>query len=94
MVSSIPPQYPLQKQCRYLDILPPVVLTNVLFSSALLQAGYKVSRSHAGPGTIKTDAPRNFIFDIVREHLKENPVRMDKIAQHSPARQLLEKAQT
>lgn len=63
------------------------------FRSALLHAGYKISRSHAGAGSIKTDAPRSFLFDIVREHLKENPVRMDKIAERSPARELLAKPQ-
>ena len=63
-------------------------------SSALLNGGYKVSRSHAASGSIKTDAPTSFIFDMVREHLKENPVRMDKIPERNPARVLLEKPMT
>ncbi|GMK57270.1 hypothetical protein CspeluHIS016_0401040 [Cutaneotrichosporon spelunceum] len=59
--------------------------------SALLNGGYKVSRSHASSGSIKTNAPRSFIYDIVREHIKTNPVRMDKISENSPAREFVNK---
>ncbi|TXT03826.1 hypothetical protein VHUM_04347 [Vanrija humicola] len=62
--------------------------------SALLNAGYKVSRSHAAPGSVKTDAPRAFVCDIVREHVKTHPVRMDKISEKSPARAFVSKAMT
>ncbi|OXM81975.1 N2,N2-dimethylguanosine tRNA methyltransferase [Cryptococcus neoformans Bt63] len=62
--------------------------------SALLNAGYKISRSHCSPGAVKTDAPRSFIYDIMREEAKENPVRMDKIAEGSPARKILAKPVT
>jgi tRNA (guanine26-N2/guanine27-N2)-dimethyltransferase len=62
--------------------------------SALLNGGYKVSRSHAAPGSIKTNAPCSFIYDIVREHVKENPVRMDKIPEKSPSRYALLKPMT
>jgi tRNA (guanine26-N2/guanine27-N2)-dimethyltransferase len=63
-------------------------------SSALLNAGYDVSRSHAAQGSIKTSAPRSFVYDAVREFIKKNPVKMDKIAEGSPARRLLEKPMT
>jgi hypothetical protein len=63
-------------------------------SSALLNAGYKVSRSHALAGSIKTDAPRSFVHDIMREFIKTNPVRMDKVPEGNPARVLLAKEQT
>jgi tRNA (guanine26-N2/guanine27-N2)-dimethyltransferase len=62
--------------------------------SALLNAGYKVSRSHAVSGSIKTDASRDFVFDVLREWIKEHPVRMDKINENSPTRQILAKEQT
>lgn len=62
--------------------------------SALLNGGYKVSRSHAAPGSIKTNAPCSFMYDIVREHVKENPVRMDKIPEKSPSRFALLKPMT
>jgi tRNA (guanine26-N2/guanine27-N2)-dimethyltransferase len=63
-------------------------------SSALLNAGYKVSRSHASSGSIKTDAPRSFLFDMVREYIKTNPVRLDKVAEGSPVRRMVAKPMT
>lgn len=60
-------------------------------SSALLNAGYKVSRSHASSGSVKTNAPRSFIYDIIREYIKTHPVRMDKIPENSKARPLIAK---
>jgi len=60
----------------------------------LLNAGYEISRSHTIPGSIKTNAPRDFIFDIVRVWIQDNPVRLDKISENSPTRVLLSKAIT
>ncbi|KAL7421561.1 RNA methyltransferase tRNA(m5U54)methyltransferase [Cryptotrichosporon argae] len=62
--------------------------------SALLNAGYKVSRSHAASGSIKTDAPRSFVYDIVREGNKTSPVRLDKMTEGSPMRKFVERAMT
>lgn len=36
------------------------------FRSAIINAGYKVSISHANKTSIKTDAPNEVIWDIVR----------------------------
>ncbi|KAJ9119628.1 hypothetical protein QFC22_003337 [Naganishia vaughanmartiniae] len=63
------------------------------YVSALLNGGYSVSRSHAAAGSIKTDAPVPFIHDIMREWIKEHPVRKDKISEGSPALKLLNKPQ-
>lgn len=71
-----------------------VRVANTYPSYALLNAGYKVSRSHASGGSIKTNAPREFIFDIMRQFVKENPVRLDKIPKGNPAHVLLSKEQT
>ena len=65
----------------------------VIFASALLNAGYQVSRSHACAGSIKTDAPTSFVFDILREWIKSNPVKMSNVKQNSPTRALLETPQ-
>ncbi|KAK8864245.1 N2,N2-dimethylguanosine tRNA methyltransferase [Kwoniella newhampshirensis] len=62
--------------------------------SALLNAGYKISRSHCVAGAVKTDAPRSFIYDIMREEIKLNPIRMDKIPEGSPSRNIINKAMT
>ncbi|KAK9476160.1 N2,N2-dimethylguanosine tRNA methyltransferase-domain-containing protein [Lipomyces japonicus] len=59
------------------------------FSSALLNAGYKVSPSHAKPGAIKTDASWNVIWDILRAWVKSNPVNEDNLKPNSPAKKIL-----
>ncbi|KAH8927078.1 N2,N2-dimethylguanosine tRNA methyltransferase [Atractiella rhizophila] len=59
-------------------------------TSALLHAGYAVSRSHALPGSLKTNAPVSFINDVWRFWIKDSePVNMSNIKETSPARQLL-----
>ena len=60
-------------------------------ASALLHAGHKISRSHACPGSLKTDATRRQVHDVFRSWIKTNPVRMDKVAELSPSRVLLAK---
>merc|ERR1711935_696403 len=47
-----------------------------MFRSAFLNAGYRVSLSHAHKGAVKTDAPPEFIWDMIRayrETIRENP---------------------
>ncbi|KAI8998564.1 N2,N2-dimethylguanosine tRNA methyltransferase [Trametes punicea] len=60
-------------------------------ASALLHAGHKVSRSHACAGSLKTSATYPDIHDIFRSWVKTHPVRMDKVSENSPTRQLLSK---
>lgn len=61
-------------------------------TSALLNAGHRVSRSHAKPGSLKTTASRAAVYDIYRSFVKRmHPVKMDKIGAKSPARVLLSK---
>ncbi|KAI8997460.1 N2,N2-dimethylguanosine tRNA methyltransferase [Pilobolus umbonatus] len=62
--------------------------------SAILNAGYKVSSSHCGRQTIKTDAPSDLMWDIMRAWVKKNPVVMKNIAENSPARAILSKEPT
>lgn len=62
--------------------------------SALLHAGYDVSRSHAAAGSIKTTAPRTVIHDIMRAWIKDHPVTLNNIKDGSPARPLLAKEST
>ncbi|KIM28758.1 hypothetical protein M408DRAFT_329214 [Serendipita vermifera MAFF 305830] len=62
-------------------------------SSALLNGGYQISRSHALGGSLKTTAPRSFVFDIMREWVKTHPVKMENVSVGQIARTLLEKPQ-
>ncbi|KDE07200.1 hypothetical protein MVLG_02600 [Microbotryum lychnidis-dioicae p1A1 Lamole] len=64
-----------------------------LLASALLNAGYQVSRSHAFPGSLKTSAPRDFVFDVIREWIKSHPVNMKNVKEGSPANTLLARTQ-
>ncbi|GAC99900.1 likely N2,N2-dimethylguanosine-specific tRNA methyltransferase [Pseudozyma hubeiensis SY62] len=60
--------------------------------SALLSAGHKVSRSHAAAGSLKTDASRSQVFDILRYWVKtQHPVKMENMKPNDPARILLAK---
>ncbi|KAF4615436.1 hypothetical protein D9613_003092 [Agrocybe pediades] len=60
-------------------------------ASALLNAGHKVSRSHACAGSLKTDASHRQLHDIYRSWIKLHPVKLDNISETSPARRLLSK---
>ncbi|CAO3595152.1 unnamed protein product [Absidia cylindrospora] len=62
--------------------------------SAILNAGYRVSSSHCGPQTIKTNAPPIVVWDILREFVKKHPVVMANIDEDSPARRILAKEPT
>ncbi|CED83675.1 -dimethylguanosine trna methyltransferase [Phaffia rhodozyma] len=58
--------------------------------SAILHAGYDVSRTHASSGALKTNAPMSFILDLYRVFIKEKaPVKMENIKPNSPAAKLL-----
>ncbi|XP_033219510.1 probable tRNA (guanine(26)-N(2))-dimethyltransferase [Belonocnema kinseyi] len=63
----------------------------VLFRSAVLNAGYRVSYSHANKISIKTDAPNDVIWDIVRAWEKEHPAKRDRLDKKSPALAILTK---
>eukprot|EP00217_Crustomastix_stigmatica_P004457 CAMPEP_0183806124 /NCGR_PEP_ID=MMETSP0803_2-20130417/38773_1 /TAXON_ID=195967 /ORGANISM="Crustomastix stigmata, Strain CCMP3273" /LENGTH=608 /DNA_ID=CAMNT_0026050885 /DNA_START=131 /DNA_END=1957 /DNA_ORIENTATION=- len=49
-----------------------------LMWSALINAGYKVSGSHANPLALKTDAPNHVVWDILRCWVQEHPVNSEK----------------
>ncbi|KAF7304907.1 tRNA (guanine(26)-N(2))-dimethyltransferase [Mycena kentingensis (nom. inval.)] len=58
-------------------------------ASALLHAGFQVERSHAAPGSIKTNATRGELLDIYRCWVKANPVKDS--APTTPGARLLSK---
>ncbi|KAH6918541.1 guanine-N2--methyltransferase [Coprinopsis sp. MPI-PUGE-AT-0042] len=60
-------------------------------ASALLNAGFRVSRSHAAAGSLKTNASVAQIHDVYRGWIKANPVKLEKVSANSPARALLAK---
>lgn len=59
---------------------------------ALLRLGYRVTRSHAKAGSIKTDAPWNVIWETMREWIRqERPIKEESIKSGSAAKVILEK---
>nr|XP_036583188.1 N2,N2-dimethylguanosine tRNA methyltransferase [Colletotrichum truncatum]KAF6792164.1 N2,N2-dimethylguanosine tRNA methyltransferase [Colletotrichum truncatum] len=61
-----------------------------VFRGALKHLGYRVTRSHCRPGSVKTDAPWEAIWWIMREWVRQKaPVRTDKINPQMPAYRLL-----
>ena len=62
------------------------------FRGALLHLGYRVTRSHCKAGSIKTDAPWEVIWEIMREWIRqERPIKEDSIKPASPACLILDK---
>uniref|UniRef100_A0A4W4H2M3 tRNA (guanine(26)-N(2))-dimethyltransferase n=1 Tax=Electrophorus electricus TaxID=8005 RepID=A0A4W4H2M3_ELEEL len=61
----------------------------LLFRSALLHAGYRVSLSHACKNAVKTDAPAGVLWDIMRCWEKNNPVKREKLSETSPSYRIL-----
>lgn len=68
---SSPLYYVLDQLCAVMHCESP---THSIFRSALLNANYKVSYSHANQNSIKTDAPTQVVWDILREWVKLRPV--------------------
>lgn len=73
------------------SLLTPVTTDSSLLRSALLNAGFQVSRSHASAGSMKTNAPRSVVHDIMRMWIRDHPVEMKNIKPTSPAMRLLAK---
>lgn len=55
------------------SILHVTAPSSIEIRSAILNAGYKVSLSHAAPTSIKTNAPQNVIWDVMRAWAKLHP---------------------
>lgn len=62
-----------------------------LFRSAIINAGYRVSISHASALAVKTDAPMSVIWDIMRCWVKEHPVKNQEKYGNSPGGTILAK---
>ncbi|XP_046746811.1 probable tRNA (guanine(26)-N(2))-dimethyltransferase [Diprion similis] len=74
---------------RLMSIVKCEVPPMVTFSSALINAGYKVSISHAHKTSVKTDAPNDVIWDIVRAWEKLHPAKKERFESDSAALAIL-----
>ncbi|THU54003.1 hypothetical protein C4D60_Mb10t20380 [Musa balbisiana] len=69
---DIPLFVSLHNLCSTLKCTSP---SAVLFRSAVLNAGYRISGSHVNPLGLKTDAPMDVIWDIMRCWVKNHPIK-------------------
>ncbi|XP_047029109.1 probable tRNA (guanine(26)-N(2))-dimethyltransferase [Helicoverpa zea] len=68
----------------HLETMPMLVMR-----SAILNAGYKVSYSHASRMSIKTAAPAQLVWDIIRTWAKTHPAKPAKLEADAVARHIL-----
>lgn len=61
----------------------------ISIKSALLNAGYRVSLSHANPASIKTNAPIKVLWDVIRCWVRLHPVSMKRMTDGSVAAAIL-----
>ena len=83
-LSTSPLYYTLSSLCNTLHCVQPPFK---IIKSGLLNAGYKVSSTHACKDGIKTDAPSNVVWDVFRKWVSLNPVK--NISENSPAHSIL-----
>ena len=61
-----------------------------LLKSALINAGFRASQSHANPLAVKTDAPAGVVWDVLRCWVQEHPVK-ERDGDTSPGSVILSK---
>ncbi|CAN4079499.1 unnamed protein product [Withania somnifera] len=69
---DIPLFLSLHNLCATLKCTSP---SAVIFRSAVINAGYRISGTHVSPLGLKTDAPMDVIWDIMRCWVKNHPVK-------------------
>ena len=67
---DVPLYVDLHEICKTVRTSPPPADT---FASALINAGYRSSGTHATPLGIKTDAPWDVVWDVLRTWVRDHP---------------------
>ncbi|KAM0721159.1 hypothetical protein Q7P37_003446 [Cladosporium fusiforme] len=63
------------------------------FKGALRHAGYRATRSHCKPGSIKTEAPWPAIWEIMREWVRQkSPIKEGKLKENMPGWKIMQGA--
>lgn len=64
--------------------------SDMQIKGALRHAGFRATRSHAKPGTIKTDAPRSFLWKVMAEWVRQySPIREGSLKEGMAGWQIL-----
>ncbi|RZF45481.1 hypothetical protein LSTR_LSTR009352 [Laodelphax striatellus] len=87
-LNDVPLYYTVESLCSKVHC---EVLAQVVFHSALLNAGYNVTLSHCAPNSLKTNAPALVIWDILRCWVETHPVSKKRLVEGSVALALLQK---
>ncbi|CAM9717541.1 unnamed protein product [Chrysoparadoxa australica] len=87
-LQDVPLYYLLPDLCATLHCTSP---RSKEFMGALMNAGYRASQVHKEPGGIKTDAPPEVIWDIMRCWCKKHPVSARRLVEGSAAKLILAK---
>ena len=73
--------------CKVIHAVAP---SDTQVKGALRHAGYKATRSHCRPGSIKTDAPWSAIWEIMREWVRQKkPVKEGAVKEGTPGARIL-----
>lgn len=82
-LADSPLYYHVDRLCQIFSVKP---MKRKDLWSAILNAGYKVSSSHAAKSTMKTNAPPHFIWDIMKEWRKKvsKDMNLKELAPSSP----------
>ncbi|CAH2010051.1 unnamed protein product [Acanthoscelides obtectus] len=83
---DVPLYYTLDKLSGTLHVEMPSMMA---LRSALLNAGYHVSFTHMNKTSIKTDAPKKVVWDIMRCWARTHPVAQKRLIQGTPAFNIL-----
>ncbi|KAL3144470.1 hypothetical protein ABBQ32_004211 [Trebouxia sp. C0010 RCD-2024] len=77
---DVPLYFSLHDVCKTVKCTPPKA--DVL-RSALINAGFRVSSTHANPLGVKTDAPFSAVWDIIRCWVQDHPVKAHDAASYA-----------
>lgn len=84
---DVPLFYSLPDMCSTLHCNSPRMID---MQAALVNAGFRVSQQHKEPQAVKTDAPDDVVWDIMRCWVKKHPV-SDKRKNNSPGQAILQR---
>lgn len=86
--------YPFYLNISYLSkVLRTSTMPVDAFRGALRHLGYRTTRSHAKPNTIRTDAPWEVIWEIMREWVRQkSPIKESSLSPGSPGAAIMAKS--
>ncbi|ODM17114.1 hypothetical protein SI65_07513 [Aspergillus cristatus] len=86
--------YPFYMNISYLSkVLRTSTMPVDSFRGALRHLGYRTTRSHAKPNTIRTDAPWEVIWEVMREWVRQkSPIKESSLSSGSPGAAIMAKS--